>query len=104
MEWSKLSENGTSARSPAPVPGTASVSQNTKQNQYKSRIHISNKTNFFLKMCCHKKEISAVQLNFNLDINLFNVTIYYLNFIKVLFGLSFKKIRIRGESANRTQY
>lgn len=55
-------------------------------------------------MCCHKKEISAVQLNFNLDINLFNVTIYYLNFIKVLFGLSFKKIRIRGESSNRTQY
>lgn len=45
-------------------------------------------------MCCHKKEISAVQLNFNLDINLFNVTIYYLNFIKVLFGLGFKKFEL----------
>lgn len=73
MERSKLSENGTSAGSPTPVPGTAPVSENiiNGTNCVFYICFIYQIKQIILKtICCHKKGIYAVQLNYNLDINL----------------------------------
>lgn len=79
MERSKLSENGTSAGSPTPVPGTAPVSGNiingTNCVFYICLYNYQIKQIILKTICCHQKGIYAVQLNYNLDINLFYITI-----------------------------